>query len=104
MKIELLRSLQNEANGLAAFFSQPERKALHTGEDFKVVEITPLSESTASVILEKTKGQYAFVWFYHQKKWKWIIPTDSHISGMRKAEKILQGVEKHNAKVKFDLH
>ena len=101
MKINLFRSLQDEANELAAFFSQPERKALHTGEDFNVYSITPLSETTASVILKKERGQYAFVWFYYQKKWKWIIPTDSHISGMRKAEKILQGVEKHNAKVKL---
>jgi len=97
MKKEMAKKLDMAAEDTARAFSNPERE-FYSGETFKVHRIVPHSEMSASVVfLKDPTGKYAAAYFFIKKnKWDYFFPTDSHLIGMRKFEKVKAWAEKEN--------
>ena len=88
-------------------FSRQDREGNFNNESFKIKEIIPTSDLTATVIFEKTSGKTAAFFFYYinrgaSKGWKYFVPTDSHITGMRAFEYYKLNVERYNYKHNFE--
>lgn len=100
MTKERVHKLKNKAEEVAKMFSNPDREFNHTNETFKVVSIKPLSELTAGILFKKSTGKIALaIAFWKNNKgghWDYFFPTDSHVLGFRKIEKLLEKVEEYN--------
>ncbi len=101
MKYEIAVELKKAAEELARFFSQPERKAMFTGEDWTLDDIFPLSDTAAAVVYLKTGGKKAVAFFFYdgtgnKKSWKKFFPSDSHIVGMEAFSKYKLEIEHSN--------
>ena len=85
-------------------YSKKDRTNNFNNETFKVQEIIPTSDHTATVIYEKNTGKRAAFFFYYIasfKKWNYYVPTDSHINGMSAFANQKIEVERHNYKYNF---
>lgn len=85
-------------------YSNKDRANNFNSETFKVQEIIPTSDHTATVIYEKNTGKRASFFFYYIpafKKWNYFVPTDSHINGMSCFANQKIEVERHNYKYNF---
>ena len=100
MKKDRVQKLNLKAKEIAEMFSNPDREFNHTKEVFKVVKIKPLSELTAGILFKKSSGKLALaIAFWKNNKgghWDYFFPTDSHVLGFRKMEKLLESVEEYN--------
>ena len=86
--------------------SDNSRNSMGVKESFKIKEIIPTSDHSATVIMQKNTGKLAAFLFYYinrgaSKGWKYFIPTDSHVSGFRAFEHYKMNVERHNYKHNF---
>lgn len=81
-------------------FSNPDRQFNYNKETFTVEFIQPLSEMVAAIYFKKTSGKIALsVAFWKNNKgghWDYFFPTDSHVLGFRKIERLLERVEGKN--------
>jgi hypothetical protein len=106
MNKQLVKDLTQFAETVAERFSRNDREGNVSKEDFKVVEVIPMSEHAATVIYEKTTGKQAAFFFYYinrgkAKGWKYFVPTDSHILGMQSFSHYKLEVERFNYKHNF---
>jgi hypothetical protein len=107
MNKAIAKELDDFAQGIATRYSQKGREGNFNGEDFKVKEIIPMSEHTASVIFKKNTGKVACFFFYYinrgaSKGWKYFVPTDAHILGMMNFNFYKLEVERLNYKHNFE--
>jgi hypothetical protein len=82
MNKQLVKDLTEFAESIAKRYSHKDREGNVNSEDFKVVEIIPMSDASASVVYEKNTGKRAAFFFYYINKgrsegWKYFVPTDS---------------------------
>jgi hypothetical protein len=106
MKKELVLELKSFALEVEKRFSYKNRDGNFNNETFKISEIIPTSDHTASVIFKKDSGKLACFFFYYlnrgaSKGWKYFVPTDSHITGFRAFEYFKLQVERSNYKHNF---
>ena len=106
MKKELALELKSFAFEVEKRFSYKNRDGNFNNETFKISEIIPTSDHTASVIFKKDSGKLACFFFYYlnrgaSKGWKYFVPTDSHITGFRAFEYFKLQVERSNYKHNF---
>ena len=100
MTKDRVNKLKEKASEIAEMFSNPNRQFNHTNETFTVAKITPRSELTAGRLFQKSSGKLALaIAFWKNNKgghWDYFFPTDSHVLGFRKMEKLLESVEEYN--------
>tara|TARA_R100001126_G_C4803279_1_gene138010 strand:+ start:285 stop:599 length:315 start_codon:yes stop_codon:yes gene_type:complete len=100
MTKDRVHKLKQKAQEIAKAFSNPNREFNHTNETFEVAKIKPLSELTAGILFQKSSGKLALaIAFWKNNKggnWDYFFPTDSHVLGFRKMEKLLESVEEYN--------
>lgn len=106
MNKEIAKELQNYVNILQKRYSSPNREGNVNKESFKVKEVIPTSDHTATLLFEKSSGKLAAFFCYYinrgaSKGWKYFVPTDSHITGMRAFEYYKMQVERANFKKNF---
>lgn len=107
MNRRLAISLQKEATNTAEKFSIKSRDGNFNDETFFVVSISPMSDTTATVIFRKepTGKQAAFFFYYIARGakmgWHYFVPTDAHILGMMSFNRYKQQVESNNYKYNF---
>ena len=106
MNKTLVKELKAKAEDEADKFSIKNREGNYNNEIFKVVEVIPMSDHTASVIFKKNTGKKAGFFFYYinrgiAKGWKYFVPTDSHIIGMQSFNFYKLEVERNNYKENF---
>jgi len=106
MNKEIAKKLNDKANYIAELYSKKDREGNYNNENFKVKEAIPTSDHTATVIMEKNTGKLAAYFFYYinrgkSKGWKYFVPTDSHITGMRAFEYYKLQCERTNYKHNF---
>lgn len=106
MNKQLVKDLTQFAETVAQRFSYNDREGNVSKEDFKVVEVIPMSDASATVIYEKNTGKQAAFFFYYinrgkAKGWKYFVPTDSHILGMAAFSHYKLEVERFNYKHNF---
>ena len=106
MNKQLVKDLTEFAESIAKRYSHKDREGNVNSEDFKVVEIVPMSDASASVVYEKNTGKRAAFFFYYINKgrsegWKYFVPTDSHILGMHAFSHYKLEVERFNYKHNF---
>ncbi len=106
MNKELAHQLKDYVDKVKDSFSRKDREGNINNETFSVKEIIPTSDLTACVIFKKNTGKEAAFFFYYIKRgmskgWKYFVPTDSHITGMRAFEFYKMQVEHHNYKENF---
>jgi len=108
VKRVVANKLQEKAEVFCENFSRTDREYNHNNETFSLKKITPLSESTAVAIAEKDTGKVALAFFYclkvnsQEPDWRYFIPTESHIYGMKKLTAILHRVEQINFPQNFE--
>ena len=107
MNNTLVKELKAKAEDVADKFSIKNREGNYNNEIFKVVEVIPMSDHTASVIFKKNTGKKAVFFFYYinrgiAKGWKYFVPTDSHIIGMQSFNFYKLEVERNNYKENFN--
>lgn len=98
--------LRGIANHVAEMFSKKDREGNYNGEQFVVLHIFPMTDTTATVIMEKSSGKQAAFFFYYigrgaSKGWKYFVPKDSHILGMQTFNQYKVEVEHYNYKHNF---
>ena len=100
MKKDRVQKLNEKAKEIAEMFSNPNRQFNFNKETFTVEFIQPLSEMVAAIYFKKTSGKIALaIAFWKNNKgghWDYFFPTDSHVLGFRKMEKLLESVEEYN--------
>ena len=100
MKKERVHKLNKKAQEIAEMFSNPDRQFNYNKETFTVEFIQPLSEMVAAIYFKKTSGKIALaVAFWKNNKgghWDYFFPSDSHVLGFRKIERLLERVEGKN--------
>ena len=100
MKKDRVQKLNIKAKEIAEMFSNPNRQFNFNKETFTVEFIQPLSEMVAAIYFKKTSGKIALaIAFWKNNKgghWDYFFPTDSHVLGFRKMEKLLESVEEYN--------
>jgi hypothetical protein len=106
MNKQLVKDLTEFAQIVAERFSHNDREGNVSKEDFNVVEVIPMSDASATVIMQKNSGKQAAFFFYYilrgkAKGWKYFVPTDSHILGMAAFSHYKLEVERHNYKHNF---
>jgi hypothetical protein len=106
MNKQVAKELKEFTNVVCDRYSKKDRPNNFNDETFKVQEIIPTSDHTATVIYEKNTGKRAaFFMFYvgsvNKKKWNYFVPTDSHINGMSAFANQKIEVERHNYKYNF---
>jgi hypothetical protein len=105
MKKEIAKELKDFTDVVCKRYSNKDRVNNFNNETFKVEEIIPTSDHTATVIYEKNTFKRAAFFFYYiprQKKWHYFVPTDSHINGMNCFANQKIEVERHNYKYNFN--
>lgn len=98
--------LKGIAEHVAKCFSIKDREGNFNDEVFHVISIFPMSDSTATIIMEKSSGKQAAFFFYYisrgkAKGWKYFVPTDAHILGMNAFNHYKLEVERYNYKHNF---
>ncbi len=106
MTKEIAQELHKYVENIKNRYSIKDREGNFTQETFKLKEAIPTSDHTATVIFEKDSGKLACFFFYYinrgiSKGWKYFVPTDSHITGMRAFEYYKLNTERHNYKHNF---
>ena len=106
MNKEIAKELSNFANEIADRYSNKNRQGNYNNETFKLKEIIPTSDHTATVIFQKDTGKLANFFFYYinaglSKGWKYFVPTDSHLAGFRAFEYYKLQSERYNYKHNF---
>tara|TARA_X000001382_G_scaffold124858_1_gene109784 strand:- start:8 stop:322 length:315 start_codon:yes stop_codon:yes gene_type:complete len=100
MKKDRVHKLNQLADRIAKNFSNPNREFNFNNETFKVAQVKPLSEVVGAIFLKKSSGKMAMaIAFWKNNKgghWDYLFPTDSHVLGFRKMEKLLQQTEDYN--------
>ena len=100
MTKDRVQKLNIKAKEIAEMFSNPNRQFNFNKETFTVEFIQPLSEMVAAIYFKKTSGKIALaIAFWKNNKgghWDYFFPTDSHVLGFRKMEKLLESVEEYN--------
>ena len=100
MKKDRVQKLNIKAKEIAEMFSNPNRQFNFNKETFTVEFIQPLSEMVAAIYFKKTSGKIALaIAFWKNIKgghWDYFFPTDSHVLGFRKIERLLERVEAKN--------
>ena len=100
MTKDRVNKLKEKASEIAEMFSNPNRQFNFNKETFTVEFIQPLSEMVAAIYFKKTSGKIALaIAFWKNNKgghWDYFFPTDSHVLGFRKMEKLLESVEEYN--------
>jgi hypothetical protein len=107
MNKEIAKELDLFANNVCNRYSQKNREGNYNEETFQIAEIIPTSDHTATVIFKKNTGKLAAFLFYYinrgkSKGWKYLVPTDSHITGFRAFEFYKLQVERSNYKKNFE--
>lgn len=98
--------LRITAHEIAEWFTSKRRDRVN-GERFWVSEIIPISDDAACVIMEKSSGKKAAFFFYYLrnnaagKRWRYFVPTDSHLVGMANFTAIKVMVEAENYNKNF---
>jgi hypothetical protein len=94
--------LKSKVDEVAKWYSNPNRSMNHNNETFVVDKIIPTSDHTASVIyLKPETGKKGIALFFYiargsNKRWDYLFPTDSHITGFRAFEYHKLQVEEFN--------
>ncbi len=104
MNKQIAKELKTFTEDVCNRYSNKNRANNFNNETFKVQEIIPTSDHTATVIYEKNTGKRAAFFFYYIpafKKWNYFVPTDSHINGMSSFANQKIEVERHNYKYNF---
>jgi|TARA_R100001460_G_scaffold70511_1_gene111163 hypothetical protein len=106
MNKAIAKELDSFAKEVESRFSRKDREGNFNKESFSIKEVIPTSDFTATVIFEKNTGKLAAFFFYYinkgmSKGWKYFVPTDSHIAGMRGFEYYKMQVERSNYKKNF---
>lgn len=108
MTKELAISLKKEAQRVADMYSNPNRLRNKHKETYTIDNVYAMSDSCATVVLKRSKGKKALLFFYYikglQPGWRYFIPTDSHILGFRAFEMLKLKAEMDNYKYNFDEH
>jgi hypothetical protein len=107
MNKSLVKELKSKAESTAEKFSISKREGNFNNEIFKVLEIIPMSDHTATVIMKKNTGKKAAFFFYYlnrgmSKGWHYFVPTDSHILGMQSFNFYKLEIERNNYKENFN--
>jgi len=107
MKKQTAVELNEFANDVARRFSKTNREQNWQNETFTIKEIIPTSDHTACVVFKKDSGKLAAFFFYYipngySKGWRYFVPTDTHIAGMRAFEWFKMQVERTNFKHNFN--
>lgn len=104
MNKKVAKDLKLEAEKVALRYSNFERENNFNNETFSVNKIIPMSDSTASVIMNKNSGKQVVLFFYLLKNcyWLYFVPSDSHIIGMSSFNNYKLRVEEHNFKHNFE--
>ena len=105
MKKQIAQLLEKTAETDAVKWSDSNRSRNFNGETFKVSQIVPLSEHTATVRFEKTGGKIAIAFYYLIKgdRWWHFFPTDSHIIGMQQFPQHKEQAEQDNWMFNFPI-
>jgi hypothetical protein len=106
MNKDVAKALDIFSQRLEFRYSNNEREGNYNNESFKIKEIIPTSDHTATLIFKKSSGKLAAFFCYYinrgsSKGWKYFVPTDSHITGMRAFEYYKLQVERTNYKQNF---
>ena len=106
MTKEIAQELEKYVQTIKNRYSIKNRAGNYNQESFDIKETIPTSDHTATVIFEKDSGKLACFFFYYinrgiSKGWKYFVPTDSHITGMRAFEYYKINVERENYKYNF---
>tara|TARA_R110000751_G_scaffold15860_2_gene50975 strand:+ start:345 stop:662 length:318 start_codon:yes stop_codon:yes gene_type:complete len=104
MNKQIAKELKDFTDIVCKRYSNKDRLNNFNNETFKVEEIIPTSDHTATVIYEKNTLKRAAFFFYYiprQNKWNYFVPTDSHINGMNCFANQKIEVERHNYKYNF---
>ena len=100
MTKDRVQKLNIKAKEIAEMFSNPNREFNFNKETFTVAFIQPLSEMVGAIYFKKSSGKIALaIAFWKNNKgghWDYFFPTDSHVLGFRKMEKLLESVEEYN--------
>lgn len=107
MNKQVAKELDKFVKDIEFRYSRKDREGNFNNESFYVKEIIPTSDLTACVIFKKNTGKEAAFFFYYinrgmSKGWKYFVPTDSHITGMRAFEYYKLQVERNNYKENFN--
>lgn len=107
MKKTMAKELDDFVKKVQWRYSQKEREGNINNELFNIKEIIPTSDSTACVMFKKSSGKLAAFFFYYigsgaSKGWRYFVPSDSHIQGMRGFEYYKFQTERFNYKHNFD--
>jgi|TARA_R100000935_G_scaffold57609_1_gene91967 hypothetical protein len=107
MNKQVAKELKIFTNKVCDRYSNNNRANNFNNETFKVQEIIPTSDHTATVIYEKNTGKRAIFFFYYlasssYSKWNYFVPTDSHLNGMNVIMNQKVEVERYNYKYNFN--
>lgn len=107
MRKDIATELAEYAEERAKVLSRKGRQG-NNGETFEVAEIIPLCEMVAIIEFRKDSGKYVLMLAMYidssPGRWVNIIPTDSHLLGLRSPEinKRKETIEKFNFKYNFN--
>lgn len=106
MNKQVAKELKEFVNTVKNRYSRTDREGNYQNETFRIKEVIPTSDHTATVIFEKDSNKLACFFFYYinlgmSKGWKYFVPSDSHITGMRAFEYYKLQTERFNYKHNF---
>jgi len=106
MKKDIAKKLEEFAYIVANRFSKNDREGNFNNETFTVKEIIPMSDHTATVMMEKNTGKLAAFFFYYinagiSSGWKYFVPTDNHVLGFTNFNYYKTQAERYNYKHNF---
>ena len=119
MRRSVAQDMREKALEIAKWYSDPSRAKNTQQLTYKLDDLLPLSENTGAAIFLKSDGKrmVAFLFWFNvgadekcehcersgkKGRWEYLIPTDSHITGMVKMPNVLWGVEKMNFEHNWD--
>jgi hypothetical protein len=106
MKANIAKELVRAGLKTAGQLSDPDYNKKNLGQlVFKVQDVIPMTEYTATVIYKKNDGKkfaVFFWWSLTRNQWFYIPPVDSHIHGLALFAKYKEQVEKENFQYNFD--
>ena len=106
MKKDIAKELEGFAIIVQNRYSKKDRAGNFNNEVFKIEEIIPMSDHTATVIMKKNTGKLAAFFFYYinagiSSGWKYFVPTDSHVLGLINFNYYKTQTERYNYKHNF---
>lgn len=100
MNKKLVYELHAKAKQIAKQYSNHQRENNYNAEIFKVIDIIPKSETTATITFLKSSGKLAFAFAFYINcnggYWDYFFPTESHIIGMQKLPSMIERIDKFN--------